>query len=115
MDFDFFSEEEFYACVPSCEKADMDKSLLARLNQLRSIYGRPIVLTSAYRSRDYELSKNRSGTSQHTLGKAVDVYIPSQYRYEFVRLAMMFKFSVGIYSKFIHLDIREIPVIFVGD
>lgn len=49
-------------------------ALVARvLDPARAAIGMPIIVTSGYRSLAWEMSKNRSGTSQHCRGEAADL------------------------------------------
>jgi hypothetical protein len=43
------------------------------LDKARCALGMPITVTSGYRSTSWELSKGRSGTSQHCKGEAADL------------------------------------------
>ena len=69
----YFSPSEFKKCVPSCSIEDMDGGFLALLDKVREKAGIPLVLNCAYRSREWDKSKGRSGNSAHTRGKAVDI------------------------------------------
>ena len=102
----YFSEGEFRACTPACTLADMDGAFMARLDTLRELSGIPLVLTSAYRSREYEKAHGRSGTSAHCQGRAVDIRCrTSNNRYKIVRAAFALGFRrVGIGPSFIHID-----------
>tara|TARA_Y100001972_G_scaffold51954_1_gene63649 strand:- start:96 stop:494 length:399 start_codon:yes stop_codon:yes gene_type:complete len=57
----------------------MSKAFLIKLETLRSHYGKPIHLTSAYRSPEHPVEKAKSkdgkprSTGYHALGKAVDI------------------------------------------
>ena len=43
MELDYFAPEEFRNCIPKCEKEQMDKRFLERLNRARRIAGLPFV------------------------------------------------------------------------
>lgn len=43
------------------------------LDPLRKLYGKPIVVTSGYRSPEVNKAVNGSKTSQHALGEAADI------------------------------------------
>lgn len=102
----FFKDEEFEACSPACLREQINEDSLRRLDAAREIAGTPFVLSSAYRSPDYERKKKRSGTGAHTKGCAFDVLcVDSQCRWRIVfgALAAGFK-RIGIAPTFIHLD-----------
>lgn len=102
----YFSPAEFRRCTPSCTISDMDPAFLGLLDQVRERAGIPLVLSCAFRSREYDLSKGRSGNSAHTRGKAVDIVAnQSATRYRIVRAAMQLGINrIGIGKNFVHLD-----------
>lgn len=103
----FFAPVEFERCMPKCSRADMSDNLLMRLDIARHLFGAPIILTSAYRSADYEKSVGRSGTSSHTKGLAVDIAcIDLTKRYHLVNALLRAGFfRIGIADTYIHADI----------
>lgn len=48
------------------------------LDPLRKLYGKPIIVTSGYRSPEVNRSVNGATSSQHALGEAVDISIGSK-------------------------------------
>ena len=68
-----FSESEFQRCTPPCSLQDMKQDFMNRLDTVRDVAGIPLVINCAYRSKQYDLSKGRSGNSAHTKGLAVDI------------------------------------------
>lgn len=102
----YFIEEEFTKARPSCTLSDMNDSFMNRLDEARHIAGVPFVVTSAYRSKQYEIAKGRTGTSSHCLGLAIDIACSSNFN----RLAILdallkvgFR-RIGIGKTFIHVD-----------
>lgn len=84
--------------------------LLSLLDQLFYRLGRPLEVTSDWRSEP---------TSAHYLGKAVDIRAHSGYqRYRIVEMALRVGFTrIGVYDRHIHLDVdteRPSPVIWQG-
>lgn len=105
----YFNESEFKRCSPSCEMSQCDGNSLARLDRAREVAGIPFVLSSAYRSVEYEKAKGRSGKGAHTEGKAFDIVCRdsrSRWRIVFGALAVGFK-RIGIGKTFVHLDDSE--------
>lgn len=105
----YFKEEEFKKLTPSCSIAQMDENLLEGLDELREAVNMPFVLTSAYRSSDWDLAKGRSGEGPHTKGMAVDISCPNslfarRVLVEALKRPQYFK-GIGIGKKFIHLDV----------
>lgn len=103
-----FSEEEFRLAVPSCEVDQMEPSFMEQIERMRSFSGVPMHINSAYRSKEYELSKGRSGLSYHTKGRAIDIRCKdSVTRYMLVSACMLFtSLSMVIHPTYIHFDDR---------
>lgn len=118
MVLQWFKEDEFLKCVPSCKMEQCDPSALGRLDRLRSLCGFPIKLNSAYRSPEYDKSMNRSGNSAHCRGLAFDIRCTnSEQRAYIVATALKVGFlRIGIAKSFIHLDcdyVKSYPRIWV--
>lgn len=110
----YFREEEFQQLTPSCSIVQMDDKLLEGIDLLRAAVGMPFVITSAYRSRDWDLAKGRTGNGSHTKGMAVDVSAPNSYFVrrvveEALKLPQYFT-GIGIGKLFIHLDVMYRPL-----
>ena len=54
------------------EEQQRNLSVLFALQPIREKFGKPIFITCGYRSKRHELSRNRSGQSQHLVG-AIDL------------------------------------------
>lgn len=102
----YFKASEFRACTPSCHIDQMDERFMALLDCIREAAGIPLVLNSAYRSRDWELAHGRSGNSAHTRGLAVDIRCnTSANRFKIIRAAIGWGIRrIGIGKTYIHLD-----------
>ena len=90
------------------------QKLACQLQTLRDHLSVPITINIAYRPVFYELSKGRSGNSQHTLGKAADIkvkgFTPQQIADEIEKLIEkgdMLQGGLSAYSTFVHYDIRK--------
>lgn len=110
----FFTVQEFTckgngACL-------MDADFMQRLFQLREEFNRPMVVTSGYRSPDYNLKVAETGaTGPHTTGCAVDIAVNGSAAYDLINLAMQHGFTgIGISQKglshFVHLDTLQPPL-----
>lgn len=102
----YFAESEFNRCIPSCSMEDMNNDFILLLDELREKCGFPLVISCAYRSREWDLKKGRSGNSAHTKGKAVDIiYNSSSTAYAIVKNAIELGINrIGIGKNFIHID-----------
>lgn len=102
----YFKESEFKNATPSCSISDMSEEFLLKLDDARSLCSCPFVINSAYRSPEYELSKNRSGSSSHCKGLAVDIRCSTasaRLKILVCLLAVGFR-RIGLYNGFIHVD-----------
>lgn len=102
----YFAPAEFLRCSPPCSIKQMDAGFLNLLDEVREAAGIPLVLASAYRSKEWDESKGRSGNGAHTKGLAVDIRCySSATRYKIVAAALGCGFRrIGIGKTFVHLD-----------
>lgn len=103
-----FTREEM-SCK-HCGKAPMSATFMDKLEDLRKVYGRPMVITSGYRCPEHNSQVSNTGlTGPHTTGRAVDIAVRGADAHELLGLAMERGFfGIGINQKggarFIHLD-----------
>lgn len=103
-----FSPDEF-RCKETGELA-MDTDFMHRLQALRTEFGKPMTITSGFRSAKHSAERKKAKPGAHAQGKAVDVAIMGEDALELVRLALSFGFTgIGVSQKaggtrFIHLD-----------
>lgn len=115
--YKYFSDLEFKRCVPACSINDMNPEVLRFLDTMRIVLGFPIVINSAYRTKEFELSKGRSGTSSHCKGLAVDIRCTSPFKrnkileYLFVNRSLLgTHIRIGIASTYLHVDFDKSKV-----
>lgn len=87
----------------------MEPEFMARLQRLRTAFGKPMVITSGYRDRSHPVERNKATSGTHTLGRAVDIAVLGQDALRLVVLAVEHGFTgIGVQQKggarFIHLD-----------
>jgi uncharacterized protein YcbK (DUF882 family) len=109
-----FSEVEFRC--RHCGKAEMKPEFLAKLQELRLAYGRPMNVSSGYRCPDHPIEKAKPEPGMHATGLAADVAVTGTDAFEIVRLGLQLGFTgLGVQQKgvgrFIHLDIRKTPMV----
>ena len=96
----------------------VSSSFLTKLETLRTHYGKPIRLTSAYRSPEHpvERAKNKNGstsTGYHVLGRAVDIACWNGDGARLLQIAIQmnlfggYGFSFTGSQRFLHVDDRE--------
>ena len=108
-------------CPCGCGANLINPFLIEKLQKVRNIIGKPIIITSGVRCEFYNASlKNSSMNSSHIpdsygLGQAVDISCTtSKYRYELIQVAQKFFNRIGIsggsYGGFVHLDVDRSKV-----
>lgn len=111
----YFSEDEM-KCKGTGE-CKMDPQFMEVLDMLREDYGKPLVVSSGYRSPSYNAKVSDTGENgPHTTGKAVDFKVFGADAWNLLHLAYEYGFyGIGVSQKgpmeshFIHLDMLESP------
>lgn len=100
---------DFRSCVPRCDESQLHPELLSMLRSMQKFCGWSFLITSGFRSKSWEFSKGRNGSSSHTKGLAVDVSASDSHaRYKIVIAAGAVGVPrIGIGKDFVHLDIDE--------
>lgn len=88
----------------------MNEAFLVKLDTLRRLYGKPIVITSGYRTPEY--NDFLGATQTHSTGRAVDIAISRKECYNILELLKTCGFTgIGLKQKgndrFIHIDDLE--------
>jgi len=118
-DYPNFSEEEFKCSC--CGESKMDPRTMAKIQELRTAFGKPLVVTSGYRCPNHpnEISRTEKGkVGSHGLGMAADFAVNGSDAYKLINLAFQLNFTgIGVNQKgngrFIHLDdVQEYETIF---
>lgn len=105
----YFKEEEF-KMDGEVVFEKMNPTLLVYLDALRQYVGRGFVITSSYRSPEYNKLVGGAKHSQHVLGNAVDISTKGWTGVDIARLvqsALNLDLAVGISSSFVHIDCRN--------
>lgn len=85
----------------------IDEAAMDKLQKLRNILGKPVLITSAYRSAAHNKAVGSTSRSQHRLAKAFDVVMTNQDPAHFESVAKAVGFTgIGHYPKsnFMHID-----------
>lgn len=112
MAYDFgrnFNANEF-CCSCGCGGCDISQILVDKLNTVREILKKPIVINSGFRCESHNRKIGGSATSSHLRGLAVDIKAnDSLYRHQLLKVLYFVGFSrIGIDKDFIHIDIDDI-------
>ena len=103
-EFDCRCEQEYCPARPIVPHAD----LIRRLDQLRAVLGRPVVITSGIRCPEWNFRKGGKPDSTHLTGMAADLSCPdSSQRWRMLKAAMDMDLfvRVGVGDTFIHVDV----------
>jgi zinc D-Ala-D-Ala carboxypeptidase len=114
MDYLYFKREDF-DCQETGEN-EMDAEFIRRVDELRSAVGRPLYITSGYRSPRHSLEAKKSTPGTHAQGIACDIAVANGVeRRQLVKQAFYLGFTgIGVHKKFVHVDMRETePVLWV--
>jgi hypothetical protein len=82
--------------------------LARELDEIRAIYGRPIIITSWYRDPRSNAAVGGVSNSQHLLGWAADIQIQGVAPREVARRLANWPGGLGDSSAFTHLDLRHL-------
>lgn len=107
-----FKKEEF-DCT-HCGANQMTPSFMAKLQALRTRYGKPLRITSGYRCPQHPIEAKKIKPGAHASGCACDLGVDGQQAYEVMKIAFELGFTgIGVNQKtsgrFIHLDTLEEP------
>lgn len=104
-----FKLSEFECDYKGNVKVMLDMNLVLELQKLRDIVGRPIDISSGYRTPEKNRSlPNSSPRSKHLSGIAVDLNIDGMSVEEVYFIVKHLQFNgIGLYDGHIHLDIRD--------
>ena len=104
-----FKVREF-ACSDGSDVVFVAPSLVDILEAIRVHFGRPVKVTSGYRTVSYNASiKNSSKKSQHCNGLAADIQVEGHTPlevYNYTCSLLGDHGGVGIYNTFVHVDVR---------
>jgi zinc D-Ala-D-Ala carboxypeptidase len=92
----------------------MQPAFLARLQALRTAYGRPMVITSGYRHPTHPVEARKAAPGAHSQGRAADIAVHGADALRLIVLAAEHGFTgIGVQQKgaarFIHLDDLQAP------
>jgi zinc D-Ala-D-Ala carboxypeptidase len=105
-----FTEKEF-ACS-HCGESKMNEAFVARLQSLRSHYGKSMTISSGYRCPEHPIEKKKAKPGTHASGHAADIKVSQGAALELLTMAVRSGAFTGIgiaqkgpqSSRFLHLD-----------
>ena len=107
MDLKYFDISEFDSPDEKGSGNYMDNGLLYKIDLLRERYGKPIRITSGYRTESHNAKVGGVSNSSHLQGLAVDIACTaSRDRHDLLNEALKLGFNrIGIANTFIHIDV----------
>lgn len=100
-----------FACKDGSDKILIDDALVAYLQRIRNWACAPLIISSGYRTPVYNAKIGGASSSNHTKGKAADVYVEDRKKsiYEIAKYAE----AIGVRGiecnedkKYVHIDTR---------
>lgn len=103
----YFKPEEL-ACK-HCGAQGCLPAAVAALNALRHAYGKPLVITSAYRCGKHPVEASKARPGQHNAGVAFDIKVTDgSMAYDIQKLAYAMGWrGVALGNGFVHVDMRD--------
>lgn len=103
-----FKVSEF-ACEDGSDTVFISFGLVMVLQKIRNHFAKPVIINSAYRNDAYNKKVGGADYSQHKYGTAADISIsgvsPAKIA-AYVETIMPNMGGIGIYSSFVHVDVR---------
>jgi len=105
-----FNRSEFACKCGECRHIAVDKELVDVLEDVRTTFMQPVIITSSYRCTKHNAAVGGARTSMHLTGKAADIQIrnvaPSDVQ-KYFRNQYKGKYGIGSYNTFTHIDVRD--------
>ena len=102
-----FKIKEF-ACKDGSDEIKIDEELVEKLQIIRSYFGVPVNINSAYRTPSHNAAVGGVKNSNHVLGKAADIVVKGVSPKTVAEFAKKIGFrGVGLYKDFTHVDTRD--------
>ena len=104
-----FKVKEF-ACHDGSDPIFIDTDLVTVLQKIRDHFGKPVTITSAYRTPPHNKACGGTTYSQHLYGKAADIKISGVTPKKVADYAetLLENGGIGIYNTFTHIDVRSV-------
>ena len=104
-----FKVREF-ACHDGTDTVFVSPDLVKLLENIRSHFGRPVLINSGYRTEVWNKEQGGSPKSQHKYGMAADIHIsgvtPRQIA-AYAETLLPRSGGIGVYKSFCHVDVRK--------
>lgn len=104
-----FKVKEFAQKDFRCDKVIVDTELIDVLEDIRAHFNKLVIVTSGYRTPEYNAKIGGVKNSQHTKGTAADIKVsevPATWVQKYLKNKYPDKYGIGSYSTFTHIDVR---------
>ena len=99
-----------FACRDGSDTVFVSGALVEVLEKVRAHFGRPVVITSGYRTESHNKACGGAPYSQHKYGLAADIVIqgvtPAQVA-AYAETLLVGTGGIGTYKSFTHVDVRR--------
>ena len=114
---DHFSRDELKCSFTS--KCEMNPKLMELVERIRTIYGKPIKVSSAYRHPTHPIEANKDEPGMHAKGIAMDIVTAGEDAWQLMRIIGNEPAIKGLgvnqrgkwTGRFLHIDVRDEPAI----
>jgi uncharacterized protein YcbK (DUF882 family) len=105
-----FKRKEFLCQCKKCNFAQPDSELLIALEQIRTYFNKPVLITSACRCESHNAKVGGAPDSAHKQGIAADIVVkdvsPAEVQ-SIVSTWFAHCYGIGSYNTFTHIDVRH--------
>lgn len=112
-----FKVSEF-RCWDGSDQILIDTALVIVLQRIRSYFGEPVYINSAYRTASWNKKVGGAAGSQHLLGKAADIRRKANDLADNLKTLQVAEkngaHGLGLYGDFVHVDVRDGRGIWTG-
>ena len=98
-----------FACQDGSDTIFISTELVKVLQKIRSWFGKPVTINSAYRTEAHNRAVGGSPNSQHLYGLAADIVVQGKKPKEvarYVEAVLGSRGGIGLYKGFTHVDVR---------
>jgi len=98
-----------FACQDGSDPIFIDSELVSVLQKIRNHFGKPVTITSAYRTPTHNKKVGGTMYSQHLYGRACDIKVQGIKPADVAKYAetLLDEGGIGIYNTFTHIDVRS--------
>ena len=105
-----FKVQEFAQKDYRCDRILIDTELVEVLEDVRTYFNNPVIITSGYRTPEYNKKVGGVKNSQHTKGTAADIKVKTVQAkavQNYLSKKYPNKYGIGRYNNFTHIGVRE--------